>query len=130
MQGFNLIVNISKQSFVRNLLILIALTGTMLFSWLAGHILRYSILALWHPPIQETNPHIENGYQFELENKRLILPQQAGPWVSIGAGGMQLYPSEQRVGMIYYTSLPAKCQSASGELVRVEESPSKITLGP
>ena len=33
-------------------------------------------------------------------------------------------------GYTYYTSLPAKCQSASGELVRVEESPWKITPGP
>ena len=36
--------------FARNVLILAALIGVVLFSWLLGHILRFSIPAFWHPP--------------------------------------------------------------------------------
>ena len=119
MQGFNLIVNISKQSFARNLLILVALTGTVLFGWVAGHILRYSIPSLWHPPVQETNPHIKNGYQFEFEGEPLVITSPENPWVRIYFGSELLKPSEQCEGLTYYTSLPAKCHTADGQLVRV-----------
>jgi hypothetical protein len=117
MRGFDLIVKFSKQSFARNLLILAALPGTVLLGWLTGHILRYSIPALWHPPVQETNPHIENGYEFE--NERFIFTPQESPWVRVHVGDMQLNPPERCVGLTYYTSLPAKCHTADGQLVRV-----------
>jgi hypothetical protein len=56
MQGFSPSVNFGKPDFKRKLLILIALIGVLLFGWLAGHILRYSTLEFWHPPIEEINP--------------------------------------------------------------------------
>jgi hypothetical protein len=130
MRGFNLIANISKRSFVRKLLVLAALTGTVLFGWLAGHILRYSIPALWHPPIQEMNPQIKNGYEFEFEGERLILTPQENPWVRVYIGGAQVEPQERCAGYTYYTSLPAKCRSVDGELVMVGESPWEIILVP
>ena len=36
-----------------NLLVLTALIATVALGWLAGHILRYSTLEFWHPPIEE-----------------------------------------------------------------------------
>jgi hypothetical protein len=119
MRGFNLIVNISKQSFAWNLLVLVALVGTVSLGWLAGHILRYSIPALWHLPIQETNPQIKNGFEFEFEGEPIILTPQENPWVRVYIGGEPAKPPERCMGYTYYTSLPAKCHTAGGRLVRV-----------
>jgi len=130
MRESNSIVKISKQGFAWNLLVLVVLIGTVSLGWLAGHILRYSLPKLWHPPVQETNPQIKNGYQFELEDEHFILTPQEVPWVRVYIGGERLKPPERCVGMTYYTSLPAKCRSVSGELVQVGESPWKIILGP
>jgi hypothetical protein len=114
--------------FVSNILILVALVGTVSLGWVAGHILRYSIPALWHPPIQEYNPQIKNGFEFEGE--RLIVTPQENPWVRVYIGGAQMEPPERCVGFTYYTSLPAKCRSVSGELVRVEGLQTQIVITP
>lgn len=104
--------------FVSNVLILAALAGTTSLGWLAGHILRYSIPALWHPPIQEMNPQIKNGYQFEFEGEPFILTPQESPWARIYIGGAQMEPPKRCLGYMYYTSLPTKCRFVDGELVR------------
>jgi hypothetical protein len=107
-----------------------ALVGTVSLGWLAGHILRYSLPALWHPPIQETNPQIKNGYEFEFEGESFILTPQESPWVRVYIGGAQVESPDRCMGYTYYTSLPAKCRSVNGELVRVGESPWEIILVP
>ena len=130
MRGFNRILNISKQSFARNLLVLATLIGTASLGWLAGHILRYSIPALWHPPLQETNPHIKTGYEFEFEGERFILMPQENPWVRVYIDGAQVKPPEQCAGHTYYTSLPAKCHTADGRLVRVGGIEAGVIVDP
>ena len=116
--------------FVSNVLILAALVGSVSLGWLAGHILRYSLPALWHPPIQETNPQIKTGYEFEFVGRPSVIRPLENPGVQIYNSGELLKPPERCMGMTYYTSLPAKCRSVSGELVQVGESPWKIILGP
>lgn len=130
MPGFNLTVNINKQSFARNLLVLAALIGTVALGWLAGHILRYSIPALWHPPIQEMNPQIRNGYEFEFEDERFILTPQENPWVRVYIGRTRVELQERCLGITYYTSLPAKCQSVDGNLVGVEGLQMRVVITP
>jgi hypothetical protein len=105
---------------ILNLLVLAALTGTVLLGWLAGHILRYSIPAFWHPPIRETDPHIKTGFEMELEGERSLLRLQANPWVRGFSAGTQAEPQGRCPRLTYYTSLPAKCRTIDGQLVRVE----------
>jgi hypothetical protein len=86
---------------ILNVLVLAALIGTVLFGWLSGHILRYSIPAFWHPPIQETDPHIKNGYQFEFESERILLTPQESLLVRVYISGIQLDTSQQCPGFTY-----------------------------
>lgn len=107
----------------RNVLILATLIGLVLFSWLVGHILRYSIPALWHPPIQETDPQTEYGIDLEFEGiRRLVVLPEMAP----GNAQIQIYKREVQItlpgrclGYTYYTSLPAKCRTVDGRLVQV-----------
>jgi hypothetical protein len=112
---------------IPNLLVLIALTGAILFGWLAGHILRFSIpdYQLQHPPIPKFDPHIKNGYEFELQGIRRLVVLTGGSTMSIfsDTGGVSLEGllTEQCLSTTYYTSLPAKCHSVNGDLIRVGE---------
>jgi len=127
MRGFNPPVNTDKPGYVVwKLLVLAAVIGMVLFGWLAGHILRYSTLEFWHPPIEEINPRIKTGVEFDSEDIRRLamLPE------NLQATQLRVYPGEGQinlfdgcVGNTYYTSLPAKCRSADGRLVRVGGSP-------
>jgi len=119
---------------IRNVLVLAALIGLVLFSWLLGHILRYSIPALWHPPIPENDSQIKYGVEFEFDGIRrfVILPGLApgnivAP-VQIREGQITL-PVECP-GYIYYTSLPAKCRTVDGRLVQVGGIESNVILVP
>jgi hypothetical protein len=118
----------------RNMLVLAALVGLVLFSWLLGHILRYSIPALWHPPVQERDPQIKYGLEFDFEGIRrfVVLPELAA-----GSMPAQVQLSEiwaalpaQCLGSTYYTSLPAKCRTVDGRLVQVRSTVSRILLIP
>jgi hypothetical protein len=115
---------------ILNLLVLVALSGTVLFGWLAGHILRYSMPAFWHPPTRETNPHIKTGFEAELGSERSFHTLRANPWERVYIPGMQTAPPEACPGLTYYTSLPAKCQTVNGQLARVEGGPPGLTLTP
>ena len=122
-------MNNSKLGFARNLLCLAALIATISLGWLAGHVLRYSIPTLWHLPIEEIDPRIKTGYEFELEGIRPLaaLPESSPvPQVRVYFGGLQVNLLERCVGSTYYTSLPAKCRSVEGRLVRIGESPWEI----
>jgi hypothetical protein len=104
---------------ILNLLVLITVIGLVLFGWLVGHILRFSIPEFWHPPIEEINPQIKNT--FEFENQRTLVPQN-DPRIRVYVDGALLSQSlELNVcqGNTYYTSLPAKCRSVDGKLVQV-----------
>jgi len=96
MQGFNPFVNNSKLSFACNLLCLAALIATASLGWMAGHIVRFSIpeYQFQHPPIEEINPQIKTGYQFEFEGiRRLIVLPGLVPqaWVYSGKGQIDLW---------------------------------------
>ena len=122
MQGSKLLVDIGRRNITQNILVLAILIGLVIAGWLAGHILRYSIPALWHPPIQEVDPQIKTGYEFKSEGIRRQAVLTENPQLSqmrIYLGKMQLLPLEGCVGDTYYTSLPAKCRSGDGELVQV-----------
>ncbi len=117
---------------IPNLLVLIALTSAVLFGWLAGHILRFSIpvYQLQHPPIPEFDPNIKNGYEFELQGIRrlAVLTESSvvGVITDTGVFNLERMPLEQCLSTTYYTSLPAKCHNANGDLVRVGEAGSNI----
>jgi len=123
MPGFKPLAEVGRSSFPRNLIILAVLIGTVLVGWLAGHILRFSIPALWHPPIEEIDPRIKTGFELELEGERIILTPQENAWIRVES-------LERCPGYTYYTSLPAKCRSVDGELVRVGENQREIILVP
>lgn len=122
------------QKFVRNFLILIALIATTSFGWLVGHIVRFSITAyqFQHPPIEEIDPHIENGYQPEFEGIRRQFVWMGIPAARIpgseGAIILGEFTIEQCLGFTYYTSLPAKCHTADGRLVRVAGSDTFVVV--
>jgi hypothetical protein len=115
---------------IRNVLILAALVGLVLLSLLLGHILRYSIPALWHPPIQETDPQIRYGVEFEGIRRLIIFPGlalQTAPGPVLIREGWGAPPGEC-FGTTYYTSLPAKCQAADGRLVQAGGIESNVIL--
>jgi len=86
---------------VRYLLVIIAVVGLILAGWLTGHIVRHITPAFQRPPREEVNPHIKTGY---------FTGQEAFP-LRIGC-----------LNTTYYTSLPAKCHTPNGQLVRVEDA--------
>lgn len=118
----------------RNVLILAILAGVVLFSWLLGHMLRYSIPALWHPPVQETNPQIEYGAELDSPGIRRLVVL---PGLTLANAQVQVYVREEVgirsgkcLGTTYYTSLPAKCRMADGRLVEVGPAKSRILFIP
>ena len=109
-----------RPKLVLNLLVLITVIGLVLTGWLAGHILRHTTPVFQHPPIEESDPHIKIGYEFEGIRRIVVLPgtsKTAQLQVYLGEGKINL-PSACE-GTTYYTSLPAKCHTADGRLVQV-----------
>ena len=122
------------QKFVRKLLVLIALIATISFGWLVGHIVRFSIPTYQHPPIEEVDPHIQKGFQLEFQGIR-----RQFVWTGVSAAripgneGAIIFGDltmEQCLGSTYYTSLPAKCHTADGRLVRVGGSNTVVVVPP
>ena len=120
--------------FARNVLVLAILVGLVLFSWLLGHILRYSIPALWHPPVQDRDPQIKYGLEIDFEGIRrsVVLPGLAPGGVPAQAQPSEIWaaPPAECPGYTYYTSLPAKCRTVDGRLVQVRPTGSRILLVP
>jgi len=107
----------------QKILVLITVIAFALTGWLVGHILRFSMMVydIQHPPLEEINPQIKNGLESEGIRREVALT---------GNLALQLLPNEGTlylgqvlldgcIGNTYYTSLPAKCRSADGKLVRV-----------
>jgi hypothetical protein len=101
---------------IQNLLILITVIGFALTGWLAGHILRHSIPALWHPPIEERIPGEKIGSVFEAYTPQILGSVPITNW-SVDVTPLMML--NQCKSDVYYTSLPAKCQSVDGRLVQV-----------
>jgi len=104
---------------IQNLLILITVIGFALTGWLVGHILRHSIPKLWHPPIEEIIPGEKIGNAFEAYTPQILGGVPITNW-SVDVAPMMML--SQCKTDVYYTSLPAKCRSADGKLVRVERA--------
>jgi len=118
--------------YIRKLLVLIALIATTSFGWLVGHIVRFSIPTYQHPPIEEIDPHIKNGYEPENDGIRRQFVWTGIPAARTpGSEGAIIFgelPIEQCLGLTYYTSLPAKCHTADGRLVRVGGSDTFVVV--
>lgn len=114
--------NLSKP--IRNVLVLIAVVGLILAGWLAGHIFRHLTPYYQHPPIEEIDPHIKNGFEAEGIRRQVVFTESPVTRIFTSEGSLLLGEVllENCVGNTYYTSLPAKCRSADGRLVRVEEN--------
>lgn len=122
-----------KRMFLLNILILTALVATTSLGWLAGHILRYSFYTLWHPPIQQVDPRIKTGFEFESGSIRrlALLPEiYQASHAKIYFDQLQDTLFDRCTKNTYYTSLLAKCRSISGELVRAGEGSWEIILVP
>jgi len=120
---------------LRNLLVLAALVAAVLFSWMVGHTLRYSIPALWHPPIRETNPQTRYGAEFDFDGIRrtAVLPGLAPKTAASVRIQVQARPgfvSNECMALTYFTSLPAKCLTADGRLVIARGADSNVFLIP
>jgi len=120
------------QGIVRNVLVLAALTGMVLVGWLAGHILRFSIPAyqFQHPPIQENDSHIKNGYEFQLKGAAFSITPADSPWVKAYLGDEQQGLSPRCIALTYYTSMPAKCLTVDGQLVQVGGTETNVIVLP
>jgi len=103
---------------IHNYLVFTAVVGLVFTGWLAGHILRHTTPAIQHPPVQELDPHIKNGFEPEGIRREGVLTG-IGVFISAGSAIPGEFAFESCFGSTYYTSLPAKCRSASGELVQV-----------
>ena len=70
---------------IPNLLVLIALTSAVLFGWLAGHIMRFSIPVYQFQgiPTPEFDLHIKNGYEFEFQGIRRLVVLTENPAVKV-----------------------------------------------
>jgi hypothetical protein len=82
-----------NSKFIPNFVVLAAIVGFVLTGWLIGHILRYSTPALWHPPIQETDPHLKNGFDLEWEDEFILLTPPVDPWTRVYIGEVRLEPA-------------------------------------
>lgn len=118
----------------KNLLVLITVIGFALTGWLVGHILRHAIPALQfqHPPIEEVDPTIKNGFESEGIRRQAVLMGRPVVQAIPGEGLLSLREAlfQGCFGNTYYTSLPAKCRSADGKLVIVENSQRLRVLSP
>ena len=126
------ISNLTKLT--QNILVIITVIVMIMTGWLIGHILRHLTPVYEHPPYEEINPSIENGFERETDGIRRMV-------VLTGNSAVRLLPSEGMLylekiildgcmGNTYYTSLPAKCQSADESLMRVEGTPMKRLIPP
>lgn len=118
-----------KSKITNKIVVLISVIALVLTGWLAGHIVRFSISSFWHPPVEEITPQIQNGFQSDgIRREVVLLGMGFSPGNRAAIPGGLAFAS--CVGNTYYTSLPAKCRSADGRLVKVGVNNSYILLMP
>jgi hypothetical protein len=123
-----------RLGFLRNLLILASLIGLVLMSWLLGHALRNSTPALWHPAVFGAEPQIL--IQVEIESagiRRVVILPGFAPGnapTRVQFQEVLVAPPAECLGTTYFTSLPAKCRTADGRLVKVPGLGSNVILIP
>ena len=124
--------NPTPPKIVLNLLVLITVIGLVITGWLLGHVLRYSMPALWHPPIEQINPQIKTGFEFEGIRREVVFTGNPALRVFTNEGTLYLGQVlfNQCTGNTYYTSLPAKCHSTDGRLMRVGGAEPGLILVP
>jgi hypothetical protein len=110
--------NTHKPKLTQKVLVLIIVIAFVLAGWLTGHILRFAFPALWHPPVENITPQIQNGLETEGLRRKIVL-SGAGDFTGDGPTITGEFVFGSCGGNMYYTSLPAKCRSVSGELVQV-----------
>ena len=114
--------SMSKTQIAVNILIFTALIATASLGWLAGHIIRFSIPEFWHPPLEERIPGEKIGSLFQVYTPQILGRVPITNWeVNIWQGCKT---------DVYYTSLPAKCRSMDGRLVRVVGGQREIFIFP
>lgn len=125
---------VKQGTLVRKFIVLTAVLGFTLTGWLVGHILRFSIPAhdFQHPPTEEIDPKIKIGLEADGIQRQFVFTGKLGRGVFTNEGTITLgeYSSVGCLGMTYYTSLPAKCRTADGKLVRVGGDNAYIILIP
>jgi len=122
----------SKIRLARNIFVLTALIAIVAFGWTVGHILRFSISSLGHPPIEEIDPRIKTGLEEGGIRRQFVWTGIPAARVFSGEGAV--IPGEfspaQCPGTTFYTSLPAKCRSANGELIRAWNAGREFVVTP
>ncbi|MGD8404961.1 MAG: hypothetical protein PVJ21_14970 [Anaerolineales bacterium] len=108
--------NTNKPKPTQKVLVLIIVIAFILAGWLTGHILRFAFPTLWHPPAEKITPQIQNGFESKGIRREIVL-SGAGVFTSDGSTITGEFVFGSCVGSTFYTSLPAKCRSVSGELV-------------
>ncbi len=122
-----------KSKLVPKILVLTALIATVSLGWLAGHILRFSIPALWHPPIEENNPQIKTGFEFEFEGIRrlAVLPETSlAPQVRVYLGEMQVICLSAALGIRTTHPCPRSAGPRMGGWSGQEKARWEIILDP
>jgi len=114
----------SKTKIALNILILAALISTVSIGWLVGHVIRFSIPEFWQPPIEERIPGEKIG-----DASQPPLPAERIPVTRWNANVTPMMLEHCKTN-VYYTSLPAKCRSVDGNLVRVGVVQREIMIIP
>ena len=104
-----------KKKFLLCVLIVLVVIGMTTFGWVLGHIVKYSIPAFQHPPLH-----------FPGEKSGEATPLQAHEKIPFMKSNIN--PVQNCQTTVYYTSLPAKCHTPNGKLVRVESFPQGFIL--
>lgn len=119
----------SKINFARNILVLTALIAIVALGWLTGHILRFSIPSLGHPPLEESDPQIKTGLEKGGIRRQFVWTGVHG-FSGEGAVLSGEFSLAQCLGITFYTSLPAKCRSVDGKWVQVGNSGREFVVTP
>jgi hypothetical protein len=119
---------------LRRVLVLVTVAGTVVLSWLLGQALRNATPALWLPVVSEPEPQMLYRVEAEFAGiRRFVLLPGLAPGNALTQAQllevMEALPAEC-VGHTFYTSLPAKCRTADGRLVRIGGIESNVILIP
>ena len=115
---------------IYKLLVLLTVIGLAVVGWLTGHILRHAVPELQHPPIRLPGEEVGKVRMQFLDNPRFNSVPSGEPRLYVFTEKLNFSPSFECRNNTYYTSLPAKCQSVDGHLVRVGGGPQEMHIIP